>query len=62
MPERCRTEIPVLADVGEDHSVGCWYPLEPGDDLAAAAEAMTPDTVEEATPATPGDAGEYRSV
>ncbi|MCB0872007.1 MAG: ATP-binding cassette domain-containing protein [Thermoleophilia bacterium] len=62
VPERCRTEIPVLADVGEDHSVGCWYPLEPGDDLAAAAEAMTPDTVEEATPATPGDAGEYRSV
>ncbi len=31
VPERCRTERPVLTDVGEGHQVACWYPIEKGD-------------------------------
>jgi oligopeptide/dipeptide ABC transporter ATP-binding protein len=42
VPERCATERPPLADVGPGQRAACWYPLEPGDDLVRAAEAMTP--------------------
>jgi oligopeptide/dipeptide ABC transporter ATP-binding protein len=39
VPERCRTEMPSLEDVADDHSVACWYPLAPGERLQEAAHA-----------------------
>ena len=33
VPERCRTEKPVLTDEGTPgHEVACWYPIEEGDE------------------------------
>ena len=48
VPERCATEGTQAAEITPGHHVACWYPLEPGDDLIAAAEAMAPETVEQA--------------
>jgi hypothetical protein len=38
-PERCRTEMPPLAEVAPGHATACWYPLTPGEELQAAAHA-----------------------
>ena len=38
-PERCRTEMPPLAEVAPAHTTACWYPLTPGEELQAAAHA-----------------------
>jgi len=38
-PERCRTEMPPLAEVAPGHEAACWYPLTPGEELQEAAHA-----------------------
>ena len=38
-PERCRTEMPPLAEIAPGHTTACWYPLTPGEELQAAAHA-----------------------
>jgi peptide/nickel transport system ATP-binding protein len=38
VPENCRDEFPPLAEVERAHLVSCWYPLQPGDDLARFAD------------------------
>jgi peptide/nickel transport system ATP-binding protein len=40
VPDRCRSERPPLAPDADGHEVACWYPLETGDDLIGAAQAM----------------------
>jgi peptide/nickel transport system ATP-binding protein len=39
VPEACRTEMPPLGRLSQDHYAACWYPLEPGDELERAAHA-----------------------
>jgi oligopeptide/dipeptide ABC transporter ATP-binding protein len=40
VPERCRSERPPLDPDADGRQVACWYPLESGDDLIGAAQAM----------------------
>jgi peptide/nickel transport system ATP-binding protein len=37
VPESCRTEMPPLRALAQDHQAACWYPLERGDELQQAA-------------------------
>ena len=39
VPERCRTEVPVLETMDTGQQTACWYPLEPGEALQKAASA-----------------------
>jgi peptide/nickel transport system ATP-binding protein len=40
VPDNCRTEMPPLQAIpGSSQRVACWYPVEPGDPLHAAAHA-----------------------
>jgi oligopeptide/dipeptide ABC transporter ATP-binding protein len=36
VPESCRTQIPPLDAVDQNHYAACWYPLESRDDLRQA--------------------------
>jgi oligopeptide/dipeptide ABC transporter ATP-binding protein len=37
VPENCRAEFPPFGDVGRNHQVACWYPLESGSELQQQA-------------------------
>ena len=39
VPERCRTEMPLLAEVAPGHTTACWYPVARGEELQSAAHA-----------------------
>jgi oligopeptide/dipeptide ABC transporter ATP-binding protein len=39
VPESCRNDYPELRAAGSGHTMACWYPLEPGDELRRAAGA-----------------------
>jgi oligopeptide/dipeptide ABC transporter ATP-binding protein len=39
VPENCRTEMPPLGEVRNDHFAACWYPIEKGESLHEAAHA-----------------------
>jgi oligopeptide/dipeptide ABC transporter ATP-binding protein len=39
VPERCRTEMPPLAELSSGHQAACWYPVTAGESLHAAAHA-----------------------
>jgi peptide/nickel transport system ATP-binding protein len=39
VPENCRTELPPLGEVEENHVAACWYPVERGEVFEKAAHA-----------------------
>jgi oligopeptide/dipeptide ABC transporter ATP-binding protein len=39
VPENCRSDLPPLGEVSDNHFAACWYPLESGEDLQQAAHA-----------------------
>jgi oligopeptide/dipeptide ABC transporter ATP-binding protein len=39
VPDNCRDELPPLGEVADNHFAACWYPLERGERLHAAAHA-----------------------
>ena len=39
VPENCREEFPPFGEVGPNHEVACWYPLESGEELHQPAQA-----------------------
>jgi oligopeptide/dipeptide ABC transporter ATP-binding protein len=39
VPDNCRDDLPPLGEVVENHYAACWYPLERGEELQAAAHA-----------------------
>jgi oligopeptide/dipeptide ABC transporter ATP-binding protein len=38
VPENCREEFPPFGEVGRNHQVACWYPLEAGGELQQQAQ------------------------
>ncbi|HWB56210.1 MAG TPA: oligopeptide/dipeptide ABC transporter ATP-binding protein [Gaiellaceae bacterium] len=39
VPEVCRTDVPELRALGQDHRAACWFPLERASELQEAASA-----------------------
>ena len=39
VPENCRTEMPPLGEVEDNHVTACWYPIERGEGIEKAAHA-----------------------